>query len=184
MPVSTDGFGNGLEHAVARPIVLHEHEIPDLDVAVAVLVGRSRRTAWDLRAVIVENLAARTAGAGVAHLPEIGASRPSRVQRVGSMPISSVQIRSAASSSLNTVTHSRSFGMPSVTGNEIPREMDRFALEVVAEAEIAEHLEKRVMPRGVADVLEIVVLAAGAHAALRTRGARCSRGPPCRGTRP
>ena len=39
---------------------------------------------------------------------------PMRVQRVGSMPISSVQIRSASSSSVNTVTQRRSFGIPSV----------------------------------------------------------------------
>ena len=50
--------------------------------------------------------------------------------------------------------------------------MDRVALEVVAEAEVAEHLEERVVARGVAHVLEVVVLAAGAHAALRGRGAR------------
>ena len=88
------------------------------------------------------------------------------------MPISSVQIRAASSSSWNTVTHSRSFGMPERSGDEIPGEMDRLALEVVAEAEVAEHLEKRVVPGGVADVLQIVVLAAGAHAALRGGRAR------------
>ena len=37
-----------------------------------------------------------------------------RVQRVGSIPISSVQMRAASSSSLKTVTHKRSFGMPNV----------------------------------------------------------------------
>ncbi len=44
-------------------------------------------------------------------------------------------------------------------------------LEVVAEAEVAEHLEERVVARRVADVLEVVVLAACAHAALRARRA-------------
>ena len=57
-------------------------------------------------------------------------------------------------------------------GDEIPREMNRLALEIVAEAEIAEHLEERVVPGGVADVFQIIVLAAGAHAALRARRAR------------
>ena len=56
---------------------------------------------------------------------------------------------------------------PVLAGDELPGEADRVALEVVAEAEVAQHLEERVMPRRVADVLEIVVLAAGAHAALR-----------------
>jgi hypothetical protein len=39
-------------------------------------------------------------------------------------------------------------------------------LEIIAEAEVAEHLEEGVMARGVAHVLQIVVLAAGAHALL------------------
>ena len=45
--------------------------------------------------------------------------------------------------------------------------LDRALLEVVAEGEIAEHLEEGVMARGVADVIEVVVLAAGADAFLR-----------------
>src|SRR5690242_2820389 len=40
-------------------------------------------------------------------------------------------------------------------------------LEIVAEGEVAEHLEEGVMARGVADIVEIVVLAAGAHTFLR-----------------
>src|SRR4029077_2604047 len=56
--------------------------------------------------------------------------------------------------------------------DELPREADRVALEVVPEAEVAEHLEHRQVPSGVADVLEVVVLAARADAALRARRAR------------
>ena len=44
--------------------------------------------------------------------------------------------------------------------------MDRFALEVVAEAPVAEHLEQRVVARPAADLLEVVVLAGDAQAAL------------------
>ena len=50
--------------------------------------------------------------------------------------------------------------------------MDRVALEIVAEAEVAQHLEEGVVARGVADRIQIVVLAAGAHAALRRGRAR------------
>src|SRR3546814_13192825 len=56
--------------------------------------------------------------------------------------------------------------------DELPGVGDRILLEVVAKAEVAEHLEKRVVPRRVADVLEIVVLATGAHAFLRAGSAR------------
>lgn len=44
--------------------------------------------------------------------------------------------------------------------------MDGVALEIVAEAEVAQHFEESVVPRGVADVFQVVVLAAGAHAFL------------------
>ena len=44
-------------------------------------------------------------------------------------------------------------------------------LEVVAKAEVAQHLEEGVVAAGEADVFEIVVLAAGAHTLLRSGGA-------------
>src|ERR1700722_18685315 len=56
-----------------------------------------------------------------------------------------------------------------LAGDELPREADRVALEVVAEREIAEHLEKRVVTRGVPYLLEIVVLAASSHTLLGSR---------------
>ncbi len=55
-------------------------------------------------------------------------------------------------------------------GQEIPAVLDCLTLEVVAEAEVAEHLEERVVTHRVADVFEVVVLAAGADATLRRHG--------------
>jgi len=52
-------------------------------------------------------------------------------------------------------------------GDELPRPTDGVFFEIVAETEIAQHLEEGVMARGVADILQIVVLTAGAYAALR-----------------
>ena len=97
---------------------------------------------------------------------------PMRVQRFGPMPISSVQMRCGFIIFVEYRDPETILRNSERAGHEIPREMNRFALEVIAEAEIAEHLEKSVMPRRVADILQIVVLAAGAHAALRARGAR------------
>ena len=54
---------------------------------------------------------------------------------------------------------------------KFPGVADGFALEVVAEREVPEHFEERVMTSGVADVVEVVVLAARADALLRGRGA-------------
>jgi hypothetical protein len=51
--------------------------------------------------------------------------------------------------------------------DQVPGQLDRAILEIIAERKVAEHLEERVMARGIADIVEIVVLAAGAHAFLR-----------------
>ena len=61
--------------AVARLLELHEDEVPDLDEAVAVLVGAAGRAAGNVGAVVVEDLRARAARAGIAHRPEIVGGR-------------------------------------------------------------------------------------------------------------
>ena len=81
------------------------------------------------------------------------------------------------------MTYSLSFGSPYSFGDQFPGEVDGFGFEVIAEGEIAEHLEERVMAARVADVFEIVMLAAGADAFLRGRRA-CSRASPGQGRRP
>src|SRR3546814_17136595 len=54
-----------------RAVELHEHQVPDLDEAVAILIRAARRAARDMIAMIVENFRAWSAGAGIAHRPEI-----------------------------------------------------------------------------------------------------------------
>jgi hypothetical protein len=163
-------FRQRIADAALELLELHEHEIPDLDEAVAFLLGRTRRSAPDLVAVIEENFRARAAGAGVAHLPEI----------VGAGDADDAGLRKACDlfpeiERLVVVDINRRrqpvFRQAELPGDQVPRQLDRAVLEIVAEREVAEHLEKRVMPRGVADIVEIVVLAAGAHAFLRGDGA-------------
>src|SRR5262249_39125684 len=55
---------------------------------------------------------------------------------------------------------------------ELPRVRDGFFFEVIAEAEVAEHLEKGVVPWRRADRFEVVVLAADPDAFLAAGGAR------------
>ena len=57
--------------AAGELLVLHEDQIPNLDEAIAVGVGRAGRSAGNMRPVVVENLRAGAAGAEVTHLPEI-----------------------------------------------------------------------------------------------------------------
>ena len=145
---------------------LHEHEVPDLDEAVAVLVGAARRPARHLRPVVVEDLGARAARSGIAHRPEIVRGGDAQDPALG-------QPRDLLPQLERLVVLRVDRGQQPVRrqavllGDQVPGELDRDVLEVVAEREVAEHLEEGVVPGGVADIVEVVVLAAGAHAFLR-----------------
>ncbi|EXI70615.1 MAG: hypothetical protein AW07_03945 [Candidatus Accumulibacter sp. SK-11] len=172
------GFRQRVHDAGLVAVELHEDVVPDLDVAVALFVGRSRRPARNSFAVVVEDLGARSAGTGIAHHPEVvrGVARTlvvadahhplgrhadvARPQLVGLVILGIDADPEALGGQLVDVDQ------------QFPGVADRVALEVVAEGEVAEHLEEGVVARRVADVLEVVVLAAGADAFLRGRRAQ------------
>src|SRR5699024_3879276 len=72
------GPGQRVERAVRLAIELHEHQVPYLDEAVAVLVRGARRTTGDVGAVIVENLGTGAARPGISHRPEVVAGTDTR----------------------------------------------------------------------------------------------------------
>ncbi len=178
------GVDGGLRQraAVARRhlVELHEHQVPDLDPAVAVagrpqaLAAGSLVGAGDVGALEVVNLAARAARPGFAHRPEVVlvAQRDDPV-----VADAGHLLPDDARFGVGLVHRvDEALGVDAVrAGQQLVRERDRVRLEVVAEAEVAQHLEERVVARGAADVLEVVVLAAGAHALLRRRRARRGR---------
>src|SRR5690554_891748 len=55
-------------------------------------------------------------------------------------------------------------------GEELAGKADGVALEIIAETKVAEHLKEGVVPSGITDIFQIIVLAARAHAALSTAG--------------
>ncbi len=171
--MSTHGAGSGVSVPLRRsPVELHEHEVPDLDVAIALGFGRSRGAAPYFRAVVVEDLRAWSARAGIGHLPEIVAcvlgtlvvadpdaafGRYADVLRPQLVRLVVVDVDGRP----------QPFGRQAVDlRQKLPREADRIALEIVAERPVAEHFEERMVARRVADIFEIVVLAARAEAAL------------------
>ena len=123
-----------------------------------------------LVAVVVEDLGARAAGAGVAHAPEIVRGWDADDAVVGQagdgFPDRGGLIVFGEDGDQQAV-----FRQAELLGDQVPGVGNGGRLEVVAEGEIAEHLEEGVVPRGVADVVEVVVLAAGADAFLRRGGA-------------
>ena len=152
---------------------LHEHQVPDLDEAVAVFLRRSRRAAPDVVAVIEEDFAARTARAIIAHRPEVvlGGDADDPVFREAGdlLPQLCRFIVGVIDGGEQLV-----LGQAPFAGQQGPGVGDRLFLEVIAKAEVPQHFEERVVPRGIADVVQVVVLAPGPHALLR--GGRARRG--------
>ena len=150
---------------------MHEYEVPDLDVTVTVGIGRTWWAARHFGAMVIEYFTARPARPGIGHLPEIVGAAAGLV----------------ADAHDTICRHADLFGPDIVrfivglvhrhpqlvlgqfvnAGEQLPRVLNRILFEIITKAEIAQHLEKRVMPRGIANVFQIIVLAAGAHAALR-----------------
>ena len=156
--------------AVGELLVLHEDVVPDLDEPVAVLIGRAGRTTPDMVAVVIENLGAGAAGTGRTHAPEVVVAGDADDLVVGKarhlFPDRRRLVIGVVNGDAKLVLVEAE-----VLGQQLPGEGNRLILEIVAEREIAQHLEKRMVPRGVADIVEVVVLAAGPNTFLRAGGA-------------
>ena len=170
------------EGAVGVGVELDEHQVPDLHAAgVAAVDERALRVAFR-REVDVE-FGARTAGAGLAHHPEIvllvavddvhfrveagGAELlrpdvPGFLVELGGVTLGLVRL---VDGGVEAVLRE----LPDL-GDELPGVVDGLALEVVAEGPVAQHLEERVVVGVQADVFEVVMLTAGADALLRIGG--------------
>ena len=168
-----------MQDAIGRAVELHEHVVPDLDVAITIFFRAAGWTAPDVLAVIEEDLGARAARAGVAHCPEV---------------VGSVWRALVVADADHALGRYANFLVPDLVGfviggvdgdpelflgqiqplvgsQKLPGVMDGVTLEIVAEAEVAQHLEEGVVTRGVADVFQVVVLAAGTHTLLAGGGA-------------
>ncbi len=155
---------------LADLLVLHEHEVPDFDEAIALGIAGAWRPACDVLAVVIEYLRARSAGPCFAHGPEVvGGRNPNNsvVRETGNLLPQHERVVVGGIDG----GHQPVPGKAELPGHEVPGKLDRHVLEVVAEREVAEHLEESVVPGRVADVVEVVVLAPGAHALLRAHRA-------------
>ncbi len=175
--------GGGERTQLARriPVVLHEHEVPDLEPAVALaldaqaLPPRLYFCAGQVVALEEVDLRARAAGPGLAHGPEVlFRAQLQDAVRADVREPEAVRLRVArhAAFTLEDRDLQAVLGEPEVARQQLPRVGDGFLLEVVAEGEVAQHLEEGVVPRGATDVLEVVVLATRPHAFLGRGRAR------------
>ena len=158
--------------AVGLLVELHEHEVPDLEPARAGLavVRDALRPLGELRAAVEMDLAARPARAGLGHPPEVLVVAlvdvaPARhpLGREADLVAPDVPGDLVVGVGRGREPVGRD---PELPGQQIPGEVDRLALEVVAERPVAEHLEEGVVAGRPPDLLEVVVLARHPQAAL------------------
>ena len=165
------------EHAGGGAIELHEHVVPDLDEALTARgdVGDEVTGAGETRAAIDVDLGTAAARAGVAHRPEVvGCAQFADVfggHEVAPAGVRLVVARDARLALEDGDAQSLLRQSPHL-GEEVPGQRDGVLLEIVAEREVAEHLEEGMVSQRRADVLEVVVLAAHPHALLRRRRPR------------
>ena len=170
-----DVFGwEGAERAVLLAIELDEDVVPDLDdvgvAGVDEVGGVAFLDAHRGEAIDVD-LCAGAARAGLAHLPEVvlHVSGEDVVRRQDLEPEVFGFIVGWEAEFLVAfeVCGVQGFGGEFVDlGEEFPGPLDGFLFEVVSEGPIAEHLEEGVVVGVLADIVEVVVLAAGADALL------------------
>ena len=151
--------------ALEAAAVLHEHQVPDLEEPLVATGGRPAVGPVG-GALVDEDLRTRPAGTG---------RPPGRAP-----PVVGVEALDAVGAHADDVTPDLLglvvgdvHGDPETIGVEaeqlgdhLPRHRDGLGLEVVAEAEVAEHLEEGQVAGVPADLLEVGVLAAGADALL------------------
>ncbi len=174
-----DVHREGLEAAVGLAVELHEHDVPYLDHLWVVFVDQLAAGHLSLllgRARVVVYLRARTAGTGVAHLPEV-------VVLVAVDDVVGRQVLGPVAGGL-VVAGNALGGAPlkhghiDVAGVELehidqilPGIVDGALLEIVAKAPVAQHLKHGVVVGVVSHLLQVVVLAAHAQALLRVGAA-------------
>ena len=161
-----------LQRAVGLAVELHEHVVPDLDVAVAILVRRARRATGDVGAMVIEDLGARATGAGIGHLPEVvrgirgalvvaDAHDAFRRQADHRVP----QVVGLIIGVVDGDQQAFRVQAPDL-GQQFPRPGNGFLLEIIAEGPVAQHFKEGVVAGGVTHRVQVVVLATGTQAAL------------------
>ena len=158
--------------AIGLLIELHEDEVPELEETLFAAVSRTAAVA-ELRPSIEEDLRARSVGAGVGHAPPvvvvealdaIGRHPDAVAPDVGCVVIGEVD------------RDPQTLGVEAEhVGDQLPHVGDGLLLEVVAEAEVAQHLEEGEVSRRATHLVEIIVLAAGPDHLLDADGTRVRR---------
>ena len=166
-----------VQRAVGLAVELHEDVVPQLEPAVAAAradEAAGRVVALRGLALVVVDLGARAAGAGVGHRPEVLLVALRQVAQADDALGGQADLVAPDGEALVVILVYRDpqSGLVQAhdAGQELPAPDDGVALVVVAERPVAQHLEEGVVPGVLADLLEVIVLARHAHALLAGGG--------------
>ena len=136
---------------------LHEHEVPDFEITLFVRDGAAAHT--ESRAAVVVDLAARPARTWHSHRPEVvGHAAP-----LNALSRDADHVMPDRGRLVVVLVDSRpqQFGIEAIaaglnrTRQQLPGERDCPLFEVVAEREVAAHLEERCVPGRLADLVDV-----------------------------
>src|SRR5579871_4845812 len=155
-------------------IKLHKHQVPDLDIPLLILTKRQVLPKLArLHPKVVINLAARPARPRIPHRPKV-ILRPQLKDPLRRNPnlqpiLISLRIPRHTLITLKdrAIQSRRIDPKPLLRSQQLPRKRNRILLEVVAKAEVPQHLEEGMVPPRKPDVLEIIVLPTRTHTLLR-----------------
>ena len=122
--------------------------------------------------MIVKQFGARAAGSGIAHGPKVFFQINDAL--VGNAQFIPPNLTRVVVSGMHRDEDFTGVQAHNI-GSELPGPSNGFFFEVVTKTEVAHHLEKRVMTRGIAHIFKIVVFAAGANTTLGRSRARVPR---------
>jgi hypothetical protein len=146
--------------SIAIAVVLHENEIPELQVPVAIAAntagGLTTTYAFSL---VDDDLGTGATGTRIAHLPKVvlgGAGDDSLRRHITLPKLAGLLIRPKLQSGITLVDgYPKSIaGQPQLFHQEFPGQLNSLLFEVISEREVAQHLKKRVMASRLSNVLE------------------------------
>ena len=136
---------------VSRTIKLHEYEIPNLDKAVSTFIFGAWRATKNIRTMVIKYFTTRTTRPRVTHCPKI-IFRPNPPETCFRYTdVVQPDARRIVIVFINCDPELFCW-QPENLCEQLPRVLDRIALEIIAKTEIAQHLEEGMVPRGIAYV--------------------------------
>ena len=151
------GRGQASDAAIFMHFKLHEDVVPDFDEAVAVLIRAAGRAAGDVRTVVVKDFAARAAGAGIGHHPEVVAFVFVALVVADANHALGRQADDFRPNVIGFVVlvidgGKQALGRQAINLSEqFPAPLQAFFLKVIAKAPVAQHLEEGMVARRVTD---------------------------------